>query len=282
MQKKMLRFFNSIGFADEASLFDMDFASIKMDLKNPKQVNMTIKKDSPWRYDLLEKFVMALGNVSYPYSLEFEYPSINDKDVSSLLKGYLSVSFFGISDPIYEIKDGSLIFIANNDDKEIKELATSFSSLLEFVSYPYKVEVRNENKQKEEAPVVIKEKIQVNEENYCMEESSKEVVIEEPDVETKEVKEEPKKEMDEGEAALIEEMDRNLAKMKEEREFQRTWKKGDYHPYDNLDDLFRAPLCNVDVVGTIFEGSSRMTKTSKISATLGIYDSSNAINVKPW
>ena len=38
MQKKMLRFFNSIGFADEASLFDMDFASIKMDLKNPKQV----------------------------------------------------------------------------------------------------------------------------------------------------------------------------------------------------------------------------------------------------
>lgn len=286
MQKKMLRFFNSIGFADEASLFDMDFASIKMDLKNPKQVNMTIKKDSPWRYDLLEKFVMALGNVSYPYSLEFEYPSINDEDVSSLLKGYLSVSYFGISDPIYEIKDGSLVFIASNDDKEIKELATSFSSLLEFVSYPYKVEVRNENKQKEENPVVIKEEIQVNEENNYMEESSKEVVAEEPAAETKEikeeVKEEPKKEMDEGEAALIEEMDRNLAKMKEEREFQRTWKKGDYHPYDNLDDLFRAPLCNVDVVGTIFEGSSRMTKTSKISATLGIYDSSNAINVKAW
>lgn len=278
MQKKMVRFFNSIGFADEASLFDVDFVSIKMDLKNPRQVNMVIKKETPWEYNLLERFIEALGNANYPYSLKFEYNSIKDEDVLSLLEGYMSSSYLGSSNPEYKVEDGSVYFLIKENEQDIKDVASSFSSLLDFISYSYKVEV----KQKEATPVSINkpEESQIRTSNIASK-SLETTSDDDDDKETSPI-DPPKKPINEDEASLIAEMDRNLAKMKEEREFKRTWTKGDYHPYDALDDLYRAPLSNVDVIGTIFEGDSRMTKTSKMSATLGIYDSTNAINVKAW
>lgn len=278
MQKKMVRFFNSIGFADKASLFDVDFVSIKMDLKNPRQVNMVIKKETPWEYSLLERFIEALGNANYPYSLKFEYNSIKDEDVLSLLEGYMSSSYLGSSNPEYKVENGFVYFLIKENEKDIKDVASSFASLLDFISYSYKVEV----KQKEATHVSSKKPNDSKIETKNV--ASKPIETASNDDDDKEASpiDPQKKQINEDEASLIAEMDRNLAKMKEEREFKRTWTKGDYHPYDALDDLYRAPLSNVDVVGTIFEGDSRMTKTSKMSATLGIYDSTNAINVKAW
>ncbi|HBX25428.1 MAG TPA: hypothetical protein DEF61_04120, partial [Firmicutes bacterium] len=64
MQKKMIRFLNSIGLSEDIELFDMDFSFVSMNPYDKKQVDMAIEKRTPWNYELLDKFISALNNVS--------------------------------------------------------------------------------------------------------------------------------------------------------------------------------------------------------------------------
>ncbi|MBQ4255395.1 MAG: hypothetical protein II721_05325, partial [Bacilli bacterium] len=95
MNYKMKAFLLSIGISDP-DRYDMDFTFVAKDVYTPNKVNMSIEKESLWSYELLEEFLIGLGNIKYDYSIRFFYPNseLTSKDVYELLDSWYSKNYF--------------------------------------------------------------------------------------------------------------------------------------------------------------------------------------------
>ena len=72
MKDKMIRFLNSIHI-ENIDDFDMDFEMVGYNRFNPKQLDMVIIKQTPWKYSLLRQFQDGLETITYKYLLRFSY-----------------------------------------------------------------------------------------------------------------------------------------------------------------------------------------------------------------
>ena len=100
-----------------------------------------------------------------------------------------------------------------------------------------------------------------------------------PAEEKAEPEDEHEKEFLAAQMEIIEKMKENQKRMEEERNRQRVFKRGDYHPVDRIKNIFSMPLENVDFVGEIFSIDSRTTRTGKAIYTFGFHDDTSAIYV---
>ena len=104
---RMTKFLNSIGIEDPED-FDLSFQFIHVS-KDENRVEMAICKLTPWDYPHLSRFIEALSNIKYEYSIRFSYEEEPDVvKAISLLEDWgmdhfhsLSFSFRGcLSDAI--------------------------------------------------------------------------------------------------------------------------------------------------------------------------------------
>ena len=281
MQKKMIRFLNSIGLSEDIELFDMDFSFVSMNPYDKKQVDMAIEKRTPWNYELLDKFISALNNVSYPYTIRFSYELAPSKeDLMDLFNSYFLSHFYAKPSFTIDFDESTssilLCFSSEQEKENHKSFLKDFSSLLKFLNYSFSIkEIVNNNVT---PPLNEKNTQQLEDDNEAKLEENKSTQLSIQE----QIQSDREKSKQNGEAELLKEMERNLALMKEQRNSKRVWSIGDYHPYDSIDDLFRAPLSNVDFVGTVFEAESKLSKNGKMRASLSIFDANNAINIRAF
>ena len=140
MQEKMRRFLTSIGIENYED-YDLDFILVGRSPAQRERVDMAVLKETSWDYAVLERFLMALENIRYPYSLRFSYredPSF--EDVSSLYVSW-HLSHFA-EEPTCSLRcpePGVMEFVYSSlsaqEEGEFKE--REFLGLLRFLNYPY-------------------------------------------------------------------------------------------------------------------------------------------------
>jgi hypothetical protein len=72
MTDKMISFLKHIGI-ENFDDFDIDFEMVGRNRFNRNQIDMVIRKNTPWKYHLLREFQDALNTINYPYTLRFSY-----------------------------------------------------------------------------------------------------------------------------------------------------------------------------------------------------------------
>ena len=158
MNPKMLRFLTSIGIEDPER-FDLSFILAARNPYNRDQVDMAVKKDTPWEYPLLDEIVQAMGNIRYPYTMRFSYEcEITQEDVASLYYDWYFCRYQTIPTVALTAGSGDSLTLTYSSE-EAKQLnartAEDFRSLLRFINYPFaileRVEVVQEEAQTEEA-----------------------------------------------------------------------------------------------------------------------------------
>ena len=84
-----------------------------------------------------------------------------------------------------------------------------------------------------------------------------------------------------GEERLIREYEANAEIIREQKNRERVWSKGNYKEVHRIDDLYSIPQGNVDFVGEVFQAKFNISsKTGKGSNSFSMGDESNAINLK--
>ncbi|MBP5217034.1 MAG: hypothetical protein J6038_04280, partial [Bacilli bacterium] len=87
------------------------------------------------------------------------------------------------------------------------------------------------------------------------------------------------RELLEAQMEIARKMQENQKLMEEERNRQRVFKRGDYHPVERIKNIFSMPLENVDFTGSLFSIDSRTTRNGKSIYTFGFHDDTSAIYV---
>ena len=80
MTDKMISFLKHIGI-ENFDDFDIDFEMVGRNRFNRNQIDMVIRKNTPWKYHLLREFQDALNTITYPYTLRLSYlvrPNMDD------------------------------------------------------------------------------------------------------------------------------------------------------------------------------------------------------------
>ncbi len=238
MNDVMIRFLTSIGI-DNFEDFDIEFDSVSMDQENIRQVNMVIRKETPWYYQDINQFQEKLFSVNYPYSLKFKY--INkpqNEDVLSLFEQW-HLSIYRI-EHTYNIKfDKKQLMIEclelnEVEHKKLKQVVNEFNMFLDFLSYDYKVI---------DSTKVLNKEISSNIGKHI-------------DIEHQE-------NIKEAEKHFIDQMKENDRKMTEERNRIRPYMKGDYVSKKRLSDISIKSDENVDIDGVVFEIDCRVQNNGR-------------------
>ena len=149
MQPKMQRFLLSIGI-EEFEEYDLDFILVGRAVDQPSRVDMAIRKTEPWSYDYLDRFLLALGNINYPYSIRFSY---DQEPQPEEMGSFFSLWYLGRYNgmPPFEIdaKEGEVCFVYTSgaQAEEYRGVEREFASLLRFITYPFSVTHRIETPQ---------------------------------------------------------------------------------------------------------------------------------------
>ena len=85
-----------------------------------------------------------------------------------------------------------------------------------------------------------------------------------------------------GESVLIKEHQENNRLRREAENRERVWSRGNYAPIHRIDDLFQAPLSNVEFEGELFQSNYKLGRSGKASNMFAIGDETNAISVKAF
>ena len=141
MNDKMTRFLTSIKL-ENLDRFDMDFDYVARNENNKEQVDMMIVKKTPWNDDLLDEFLDALENISYPYEMNFSYiEKPTGSDAVDLFENWhyrhnhynsnLKISGFG----------SNVNFYFQNEEEKTKNQNTvkDFKEFLSFLGYNLKI-----------------------------------------------------------------------------------------------------------------------------------------------
>ena len=152
------RFLKSLGI-EETSDFDMKIDKIIKSSYDKNYLTITFKKDTPWKYHLVEKFMNGLNSLTtYKADIIFIYDcSIYGPELKELISDWYFNCFhkienFEIFVPLEE-NDKTINFVFNsiNDEKEfnekyLKDLKDFFSS----ISYNFEINLKNKEVQTEE------------------------------------------------------------------------------------------------------------------------------------
>ena len=137
---KIIRFLKSIHI-ENIDDFDMDFEMIGRNRFNPKQFDMIILKDTPWKYYLLREFQDAVVSISYPYSLRFSYRKRPVAEDIIELFGEWYQTLYRIPHHFHlVIKKEYLIAIDFKNEEEKTKYAAivnDFKDFLKFINYEF-------------------------------------------------------------------------------------------------------------------------------------------------
>ena len=245
------RFLKSLGI-EETSDFDMKIDQIVKSSYDKNFLTITFKKDTPWNYYLVEKFMSGLNSLTaYKAKVIFTYDCpIYGNELKELISDwYFNCAHkkenFEIFVPLSE-DDKTINFVFKTiaeenefNDKYLRDIKDFLSS----ISYNFDI-VLKDNEIKEEAKeedfVPTKKEEQFEEEKKLTEEE------------------------------IEDELKNNYERMIEERRNRNLFKKGDYEPYKiiQIDSNTDA----VDINGRIFEIDFRESKTGRTIARIGLDD----------
>lgn len=287
MNNKMVRFLSSIYIAN-IERFDMDFDLVTRNEFDRNQVDMFIVKDTPWDYYLLEEFQNGLTTVGYPYMIQFSYkqkPTVYD--AIRLFDDWHRAHNRYPTSLVLEGNGNIITFVYKSEEEkqQNEQVIKDFKDFLDFLNYRFEFdhEVREEEVEQSVSKRVLRRL--ENDANKAIEENQ-----EEEEVETSYYKDEndlidEEKEKREFEEKYIEELKANLEQMKADQKNNKgTYKNWrDKIPYAIVKDLslLDENSGNVDINGELFGiDKPRTSRNGKMFLTLGIGNSTGAINVK--
>ena len=73
-KEKFVKFLKSIHIEDDMDFDDMSFLNITKSILDKNTFIYIIEKNNPWEYQILDKFINALTNITtYKYEINFVY-----------------------------------------------------------------------------------------------------------------------------------------------------------------------------------------------------------------
>lgn len=275
MNNKMVRFLNSIGISDVES-FDLDFDLVSRNTFNKQQIDMIIVKDSPWTYELLERFQNGLNTIKYPYTLSFSYnkkPNVNDA-ISLFYDWHRAINRFNAETKL-EGKGKSIKFIYLDESEidENKQVRKDFGDFLKFLNYSFVIDtdiVKNEIIIDNCEDSLVQNKDETSDENIINEIDDDESLssLEEQCIDN------------------LKSNIENLKKTKSQKSF--SYSSGDekwrndvfYKPIKDLSKI-TSESGNVDVSGELYGvDKTKMTRQGKTYLVAGIGKNDTAISIK--
>ena len=274
MKEKMISFLHSIGI-DNYQDFDIDFDMVARDRFDKNQINMSIVKETPWKYYQVDQIQNGLTKVDYKCNVQFSYltdPSI--EDTIELFKDWYQTLYrvpfkYSISNV-----EGRVTISFPNEEEQLsnKQVIEDFNDFLKFLNYDFEVfsvveEVLNISKK--ELHKIDKEAVKFAEKDNIELEAEPDTVNKN-DVFEKIEEERQHMSIEVGES-ILQVMERNKREMEKERERVRRNKRGDYQPIDNIDDI--TPESNgVDFSATIHKIETKDFPRGGTKLTLGVHD----------
>ena len=268
-RNKFIKFLKSIKIVDDVDNFDMSFLSITKSTTDNNTFLYVIEKNSPWKYELLDKFISSLSYItSYDYEITFVYNfEFHNEDIITLIRDWyfnkaLEKQKFDISIINSTI---NISFHSEEDKIEFLKKDLDLEGFLNFLSLNFNLNIQVINTKKTEIHIAND-----NVDFQNQDEEEKEEIIDR-EQEFLEIKEE-------GEEKLRAQLEENYKLMLEERRHHDVFKKGNY-------EFFTIGSINensgaVDFNGKIFEVSDpKETKTGKVIYRVGVGDDSGAIYV---
>ena len=290
----------SIGI-ENADHYDMDFISVGRDAKDPKKVNMVIKKDTLWDSSLIEEFIEHLSSIKYPYNLSFKYEnSPSFEDIQSLFNDYMFSHYRSLSSSKLKQGENNKIYISEPENKSssFDKMIEEFNSYLSFLNYDFELLKTKEtfieeekSKPVEESFVPKKEEVRVvvNESEDEDEDEPEENSYEEENLSDEEIE----KSYEEAEEYRLQEIkaaeDEYLNKIRSENEYiehRKIYQKGDYVKMESIKDCYTTSASKVEIEGYLFgideKNPIRTSRKGKVmmSAGVGEWEYGAAINIR--
>jgi len=258
MTDKMISFLKHIGI-ENFDDFDIDFEMVGRNRFNRNQIDMVIRKNTPWKYHLLREFQDALNTITYPYTLRLSYlVRPNMDDLIALFEAWYQTIYHIPHNLELEPQNDSVIKVwyANEAEKvQYQPAINDFKDFLDFLNYEFAIieEVRPD-----EGPEIsksemrkIEKKAEKEAEQALEEESAARQINDRSEVEELIAKE--KAELNEEvEDQMMKVMRQNAREMARDRERARLNKRGNYEPVDIIDNIPNYPKSNVDFSAKVF------------------------------
>ena len=258
MKDTMVRFLNSIHITNVDD-FDIDFEMVGYNRFNPKQLDMVIVKEKPWKYSLLRQFQDGLENITYKYLLRFSYlVRPNSDDVLSLFEDWYQTIYRLPHNLNIQVTKEDVLNVEYADEAEKEQYQTAiedFRSFLDFLSYEFVI-TESIKPEEEEVEVVsdrTMKKILKQADKQADETIANDDGEEANDANVaEELIEKEREEMSKNASdAFIEVMKLNYQAMMEERKRARLNRRGNYQPIDSIDSI-NQNSGSVDFNGKIF------------------------------
>jgi len=284
MNKKMIRFLNSIGISDVDD-FDVDFDLVGMNAFVKTQVDMAIVKDTPWQYYLLERFQNGLSTIDYSYTITFSYKEKPTYfDAFHIIEGWYRANYRA-AEPfkLREDHDRIVLTFASIEKRDkFEPIMAELKAFFRFLGY--EMMILDEVVIEEKAINVSPSKLQTLEKKAekAIEEAEGSGEEEEDTTyyhETKSTEEVHREELVDVEAEILRKMRENKKKLVEERRSTSIFQKGGYQFVQSIDEIV-AQNQRVDFLGQIFEHDMRIAGSGKKILSLGVGDAKHAIYVK--
>lgn len=255
---KIVRFLKSINI-ENYNDFDMDFTSISKSKVDKNSYIYNIKKETPWKYNLLEEFLNGLNNITtYSYVFYFNYTDKpTSDDVIDLIKHKYFATHFHEYNQNINVKNNTLILEGKLSDGDITSFADDINSILSLIGYNFHVE---DNRVKEEKEVIQDKK---DERKVFDEEINKDFL----------------KDKEEAESRVVQDVIDNYNKMIADRKRKELYKKSDDYAVKTIKEL-DSNSGAIDINGKVFEIENKETKKGFIISTILIADEEDAIYAK--
>ena len=288
MKDKMRRFLNSIQI-ENIEDFDLDFDSITHNVFNYNQVDMVLRKEHPWEYIYLDKFINQLECIKYPYSIKFSYASkISVYDAIKLFDDWYFNHYHHDKDFALDPNGDAIIFVFTSSEQETNNqmMMSEFAEFLKFINYQFNITTRIETQAKEVEQIKVSEKELKKLEKKANKIIEKNNMLEATNEDSYFDKESAREEINNQELRNFEneylkQMEENYQRMLRERQMKKAWKKGDYVHYENISDITEKAE-NVDINGELFslEKPRKASNSNKISRRGLIGLNQSAINIR--
>jgi len=260
--ERFLKGMNITNIEDYDMSFDLcEWSPIK--INNEKILTMVIRKEMPWNYDLLRKFLGSLKNITtYKYTIHYVYdfkPSA--EDVYHLLTDWYFANFGIAFLEDYKFNEEKLI-IQVDDIPSITNKLKGFIDLLEIINYDNVFEIANKSIQTEE---------NVFEETETIDDDDDEDEVDEDEAYRLEMERRNQERLE----AMKDAVD-NYEPFKEKKDSSGGFGKYAKFCIKNIDTNSE----NIDFDAKVFSYEERNTKKGTIIATFGVADATGAIHVK--
>ena len=277
MTDRMISFLKHINI-ENFDDFDIDFEMVGRNRFRKEQIDMVIRKNTPWKYHLLRQFQDGLNTLTYPYMLRFSYVvRPNMDDLMALFEDWYQTIYRIPHNLELEPQNDSClkVWYANEAEKVQYESAIKdFRDFLDFLNYEF---VIIEEVRPDEGPELsksemrkIEKKAEKEAEQALEEESAARQINDRSEVEELIAKE--KAELNEEvEDQMMKTMRQNAREMAKERERARLNKRGNYEPVDCIANISNYPKSNVDFSAKVFSVEVNEYGDSK-KLTIGLFD----------